>query len=128
MKNRFFLVPLILILMAGCSTVAPGSDPILVNAQRTAQSAHQTFDLLFKVERENEAYVKRYAPSVHDGVNAIRRQAPQAEDNLWEAIEAYRTNRTAENKASLNTYLATLQKLLDEAAQYTQTIQSKTAP
>lgn len=119
-----------LLIMAGCGSmsVAPGQDATLVNAQRTATTAHQAFDLLFKVERENEAYVMLKAPSVHAGINAIRRKAQPAEDNLWAAAEVYRKNRTPENKANLETYLATLQTLLEQAHGYKNEIQSHSTP
>ena len=124
MHRSFALLCLFAILNA-CATIAPGNDPVLVNAQRTARTAHTSFDFLFKIERDNDALVRQNIPAVHTAVNELRRKAPKAEADLWGAIEAYRTNRTADNKANLNTYLAVIQNLLDVAASYTQQIQTK---
>jgi len=115
----------LLAILNACASVAPGNDPVLVNAQRTARTAHTSFDFLFKIERDNDALVRQNIPAVHTAVNELRRKAPKAEADLWSAIETYRTNRTADNKANLNTYLAVIQNLLDVAASYTQQIQTK---
>lgn len=125
-SSRIALIPLLF--LCSCATILPGNDPVLVNAERTAQSSHQVLDLLFTVERDNEAVIKRTQPKIHDAVNSVRRKAPAAEDNLQKAIDAYRDHRDAQHKADLGTYLATLQALLDIASDYTKQIQSLNAP
>lgn len=127
MKTKTTIPILALCFLAwGCATVQPGNDPIVVHAEQTYQEAFDTFDTLFKLDSDNRAFVLQHAPSVHKAINDLKPKAKQALSNVHNVLAAYKANRDANNKASLATYLATLQALLNEAKTYTSQISTGT--
>ncbi len=123
--------PLIIILamfLGACATILPGNDPVLVNAERTTSLAYTTFDSFFALERQQEVYVKENIPAVHKFANNLRGTAPKYLASARAATEAYRLNRDADNKATLNTAVAILQAALDQVQYYTVQIQTKGTP
>lgn len=110
---------LVLLLLASCATILPGNDPVLVNGQRDIVAAHHTAMFVFKTERENEAFVLKNSPETHEAIEEARRKFGPAEKSAWAVLEAYRMNRTAENKANFKTALATLQEIVNQAKSYT---------
>lgn len=123
--------PLIIVLalfLGACATILPGNDPVLVNAERTTSLAFTTFDAFFALERSQEVYVKDKMPSAHAFANQLRGNAPKYLATARAETEAYRLNRTEENKASLNTAIAILQTALSQVQAYTIQIQSGVTP
>lgn len=117
MKN-LLLIPL-LIVLSSCASVKTGNDPVLVRAESVTATAFDTFDSFLKLERNQESYVKANAPQVHQFANSLRRNAADWLKTARITTEAYRTNRTDENRANLNTAIAVVQAALSQVTVYT---------
>ncbi len=98
--------------LAGCGTVAPGSDPLVVYAERTTLVSMDTIDAFLRYERAHETAL---GAKVHDVAESLRKQAPTALRAARSATKTYKGNRNTENKATLETALAVLKKLADDA-------------
>jgi hypothetical protein len=98
--------------LVGCGSVAPGSDPVVVYAERTTLVSMDTIDTFLRYERANEAAL---GAKVHDVAESLRKQAPAALRAARSATKTYKANRNAQNKATLETALAVLKKLADDA-------------
>jgi len=112
-------VPLILLagllLGSGCSSIAPGSDPIVVNAQRSMSASFDLVDAFLRWE-----YVNRHAVArdVTDAADIIRTKFPPAFEATKSVLATYRANKTPEAKADLMTWLATLREIEAQARVY----------
>lgn len=89
--------------VSGSYTVAPGADPLVVHSERALKSAFEVVDSFLKWEHANRAVAGKEAARVAE---QLRKDYKEADDAAWSALRAYKTNRTAANKASLNTWLA----------------------
>jgi len=128
MRTQRNIIPIVaLLLMSGCAGILPGNDPVLVNAERTTALAYTSFDSFFALERNQDAFVKANLPQVHKFANDLRRNAPQYLASARSATEAYRLNRSAENKATLDTLIAVLTNAMAQIGTYTAEI-TKGAP
>lgn len=97
------------------STVAPGNDPVVVNAERVATLSFVTVDGFTEWEHYNRASVPK---AVTDAADTLRDDFPHAYTSFRDATKAYKFNRDANNKATLNTALAVIQQLLNTANTY----------
>lgn len=95
------------LMLTGCSTVAPGSDPLVVRAQQVETTAYSAFDTLLKIDNANRAFFATNAPGVHafaeqlrqpvmDGTNATR-QGLLWVTQLDRITQAYETNGASSN-------------------------------
>ncbi len=118
-------------LFSGCQTapVAPGNDPIVVHAEQTTRIALDTFKTIEKIEFDSYSTIKQIDPAVaaeiRTFVNSIRRQSPDWLQTARNVTEAYQMNRTAGNKASLDSAMAVLQVAIDESKKYLAKIPTK---
>ena len=85
---------------------------MVVYAERTTLAAMDRIDTFLRFERSNEATLGK---EVHKVAESLRLQAPRALRMARTATKTYKANRTAENKASVDTALAVLEKLAKEA-------------
>lgn len=119
--KRILLVPL-LIALASCATVAPGNDPVLVGAQQTISAAQNTFALIEKTEYEVYPSFKSADPEsaakVRTFVNTLRANQKHWLSTAFSLQETYRTNRSSENKANLQTALAVLADAIAKSNEY----------
>lgn len=99
---------------------AETSDQVILRAEQAAEGALLTFDTFVKVERDNEAPLKMVNPAIHDFANYIRRNGKNWIVTLRNTTKAFKANRTTENRASLNTILATLTSAVSETNKYIQ--------
>lgn len=138
MKMKHPKLPLILILaiafLPACAAVAPGNDPIVVNAERTTAAATDAFDFFLKTESDLAPTLRAVAPDVYGEVHHyaefLRTKVPdsttgtdvrRAKQWLLSARRltvVYKTNRTPENKANLQTILNTISAAVAEAQKY----------
>lgn len=118
-------------LLAGCTTLQPNADPVVVRAEQSIQVAFATLDTFLKVDHANRELFKTSLPEVHKFAEYLRAPvgnppAPRGISYIESAVKvknAYKLNRTAENKASLVTALATLETLIQQTqAQLDQTV------
>jgi hypothetical protein len=73
-----------------CTTVAPGNDPVLVNAERDLNLAVKSLDELFKTDYQNWQVIDPAIPGWKAAVNALRVTAPPVVDAANASIKAYR--------------------------------------
>ncbi len=106
----FFLVasPFV-ILGTGCAPAsAVTGDPVAVNSERAIGIAFDTVDGFLRWEHQNRAAIP---PKIHTAAQSLRREAPDAFRNARAVLRAYKSNRSPEQKALLDTWLATLSEL-----------------
>jgi len=98
-----------IILNTGCAPagVVTG-DPVVVNSEKTINIAWDTVQAFLKWELANRGSV---SPDVHAVAQAIRAKAPDQFRNARAVLRAYKTNRTPEQKALLDTWVATVNEL-----------------
>lgn len=101
---------------AGCAAVAPGADPVVVNAERTTKNAWTLVESFLEYEKANRNVLFKADPSIKQWADKIRAEAPPAFEVARNATKAYKRNRTPENKATLATYLATVNQILADAS------------
>jgi uncharacterized lipoprotein len=117
MKTNRSLVALCLtvILVAGCATVAPTADPVLVRAQQSYATAVNTCDLLFNIELDNRTLIESKLPGTHATVDKIKTQAKTYLPKLLSAIDTYAAAKTAANASTLTAVLAVVEAFLASA-------------
>lgn len=99
----------------GCATVLPGNDPVVVRAEQIRGIALDTFDTVMKLERDNREALFAVSPDIKHTVDYFRKNELQWINGLDNCIQTYKKNRTPENKATLVTWLAVVEKALAEA-------------
>ncbi len=105
-------------LSMGCAGIQPGNDPVVVNAERTTTVAVTSFDSFLKYERSNDAELRSVNPQIHKFANKIRDNGQHWLQTARSTTQAYKNNRTPENKANLQTAIAVLQEAVNQINQY----------
>lgn len=95
----------------GCASVNQGQDSLVVNSERLQATALAIMDTFVAVEENNRAYLRTVSPEIENAANKIRREGKTALTELGAVTRAYKSNRSAENKANINTWLKTLAEL-----------------
>lgn len=109
---------LLVVATPGCSTtgdsnsVAQSGDPIVVSTETTLKTAFTVIDGFLLWEHQNRPLV---GSDVTKAADAIRGEAPQAFQAANAALLAYKKNRTPDNRAELETWLALLLELQTQA-------------
>lgn len=135
MKRNVPLAVLAL-LLASCAHIQIGNDPAVVNAERDTQLAADTFTLVVNTEKQARPTLVgidyKSAIAIKHGVDYIRVNAPKWLSSARAVTKAYKENRNAENKANLQTAIATLMTGLTQAQGYltqiNQATQQKATP
>ena len=99
-------------LLVGCGTVAPGSDAVVVRAEQTIEAAFEVVDSFLLWEHQTPdapVEVKRAANELRVGFPASHRAAVAL-------VKTYKTSKTPENKADLETILEVLRSAQREAS------------
>jgi hypothetical protein len=94
------------------------TEQIILRAEQTAEAAKVTFTAFVHMERDNEALLKQFNPNIHVWADQIRVHGLDWIVQLRNATKTFKANRTAENRAGLNTILATLTKALAQTTDY----------
>jgi hypothetical protein len=122
MRTKTILPLVALIALVGCTTTQPGNDPVVVNAERDTQLAADTFTLVATTEQQTRALLVsidyKTAIQIKHGVDFIRLNSPKWLASARAITKAYKENRTAQNKATLQTAMTTLSAGLAQAQQY----------
>lgn len=106
------------LILASCATLLPGNDPVVVNAERTANLASDTFDTFLKIEYDNHTALESVSPEIGKYAESLRVHAPTWLATLRALTKAYKFNRTVENKASLQTAVAVVVAAMQESSNY----------
>lgn len=123
-NNAFALLALVSVLgwsplLLSTCTVSPGSDAVVVNAEKTTAVAVETFDAFFKTEYQNRDMIKEKLPQTHEFADTLRVKAPKWIQTARDLTQAYKNNRTPENKANLETAISVLQAAINQVNVYT---------
>lgn len=120
---RISILPLLIALAVfqqGCATTIVGKG------QQSVHAAAVSFDGFVTFEKNNRAALWAINPGVKHAADKLRRRDCETCDpngvkwleSSWHLVEVYRTNRTPENKANMETALAVIQDLIDEISNY----------
>lgn len=140
MKTKLLLIPFLAVTLAfsGCETTKaiwaaattgvnlsasgdPGvvhDDQIVVRTEQLLNISLDTFDTFLKIERDNEAGLKKVSPQIHVFAENVRRNGKKWIKSAQAAKNAYRDNRTDQNRANLTTAYKTLQEAIKQSQQY----------
>lgn len=102
-----------LCLLVGCSTIAPGNDPVVVRAEQATTSAFDVVDAFLLWEHNHPV-----PDNIHAFAEKLRTEAPGWFATARALTKAYKANRTPEKKAALGTALAVLETAVREATHY----------
>lgn len=92
------------------------ADQIITDAEKTTKIADDTFNTFLKLDYDNQTFLKKSAPSVHAFAEYLRKddRALNWLKQARSATKAFKENRTADNKANLQTLIATIKKAIDD--------------
>lgn len=117
-RNLTAQVVLTVWLLAGCAGVDPGHDPVVVNAERAIASSFETVNTFLKLEYQNRDAWRLLNKDIYTTAEYLRKNFGNWYASAVRVKMAYKQNRTPENKAELETYVALLTQALGEAQQY----------
>jgi predicted outer membrane protein len=113
------LSPIILVaFLIGCAQLQPGSDPVVVDAERTTAVALATMDTLLQIEWNNKALLLKVNPAVHTYAEYIRLNGQHYLLTARALTLAYKNNRSASNQANLSSAIALLNSIDAQAQTY----------
>lgn len=119
MRHISKLIPcLALLALCACSTLDPSADSIVVRAEQTRDVAVATFDAFLQLEYENRELLWKVDPGIKHAADYIRLNERGWIKSLTVVIQSYKANRSAENRASLSTWLATVEEALRQAQEH----------
>lgn len=123
MKRQLALIPFI-VLLVGCSStgILPGNDPNVVAAEKAISTAQATFDLVEKTEYDVYPGLKAANPTVaaeiRTFVNNLRANQKQWLQSATDLKNSYKSNRTPENKANMDTAIAVITEATAQSVKY----------
>jgi len=109
-------ITLVALFVVSCSTIAPGSDPVVVRAQQTIQQAKTTMNAFVTLEDQYSVQLKKINPSIHTAAENIRAHGQQWLTDGFSAIEAYRVSK---DQTALNRALGVLAIAVADSQKYT---------
>jgi hypothetical protein len=116
MKQISLLITALFAFIAiGCSTVDQGQSSVVVRSEQTQQIAFDVLDRYVNWEYENRALLAAISPEFKIAGDRIRSKGLDAIEALHRVTKKYKDNRTPENLADLQTWLAVVQGLQAEA-------------
>lgn len=89
--------------------VAPGADPVAVNAERTIRAAFTIADNFVALDDANRDALRAQAPALHAYAEKLRETAPSTFANAWAAVRAYEAAPNAANSKTLEGQLAAVE-------------------
>lgn len=97
-------------------TTPQTADQIIVDAEKTTKIADDTFNTFLKLDYENRTFIKERAPSVHAFAEYLRKddRALNWLRQARSATKAFKTNRTSDNQANLQTLIATIKQAVND--------------
>lgn len=106
------------VISVGCASTN-GGDSVLINAEKTAEMSLSVMDGFVTIEQDNRAFLNTVSPKIEEASHKIQNEGMKAWDGLRQATATYKANRTEENKANVNTWIATLKTFRELAEKYT---------
>lgn len=106
------------LVLSGCAPIQPGQDAVAVNAERSYALAFDTVDAFLKLEDANRDLCRAKLPAVHAFAEQTRKTAPPVVSACRDAIRAYESASTPDNKSKLDAALAALESVSASAQSY----------
>jgi len=106
------------VVLPGCaffSKTEPGSDAVVVNAERVAKLSFTMADTFLEWEYNNRASVP---PAVIQAADTLRDNFPQAYNGLRLATKTYKSTRSLMDRTAMEDSMVNLQSLTTPAANY----------
>lgn len=100
------------VLVVGCSSIAPGNDPFVVEAEKDLRTAFHVVDSFLAWEHANRATVGSDATKTADH---LRRQFPGYLASAKTVLESYKANKDPGTRGSLETWLTTINTAMLQA-------------
>lgn len=100
--------------ISGCG-VAAGSDPVLVNAEKSVQTAFAAVDTFLAAEHANREMVKQDLPDVHALAERLRRDFPPAHREAVALVGLYRKTRDPDDATAAQAKQDLVNRLASEA-------------
>ncbi len=104
-----------LLLLAGCSALAPGADPVVVRAEQTAGAAKKTLDNFFQFERANRDSLWKLDHGIKHTADILRVRAPASIKALRAATKTYKAVKSQEHIDAVDLWLAEVAALVGQA-------------
>ena len=136
-RSAFSVLLLLSLAAPSCVTPPPFIPPAtnvaastytVQTAEHTLRAAKDTFDLFFGLVHDNHDLVVAHLPKVYAFAQSMQAKAPAALRRADAAKNAFKNNRTADNQATLNTLLSTIEQWMAETRGYTQELQANAGP
>lgn len=110
-------LPVIIIppLLTGCAAITPGHSAFVVRAEQTAEASFDIINGYLEFEKFNRNILWAKDHEFKHVADNLRTNSLPAIEALRVATKAYKQNRTSENKATLNTWLAVVDQLILQA-------------
>lgn len=96
----------------GCAGLAPGAEAFVVRSEQTIASSFATVDTFVNWESVNRDSLPASVTAVAD---TLRVDFPPAHDAALASIQVYKRTRSASDKDSVTTWIATLKAMADQA-------------
>jgi hypothetical protein len=110
-----------------CSTVQTGSDPIVVNAEKTLSVTKDTLNLFVTLEHQNQAIIKAKFPAIHSFAQQVRSDAPHLLQAANDAKNQYKYNKGT-SPIALSQAIAAVAQLASKAQGYLAQVTTATSP
>jgi hypothetical protein len=112
---RIITLAALLVLGAGCAQLQPGNDAVVVRSEQVQQTIFDVVDTFLAYEKANRDALWAINPGVKKAADDLRRTFPLANATALNMLDAYKHNRTLENKVNLMTALAVIEQARTEA-------------
>lgn len=115
--NTTTRLPLLLLafLLVGCGTIQEGSEKFVVRTEQAQAMALDAVDAFLLFEDSNSDTLWKLDPGIKYAADSLRTTWPAADASATRALRAYKRNRTADNKVTVQTAIAVLEQLKTEA-------------
>jgi hypothetical protein len=104
-KTLVSLIAVFLLFGVGCSTIAPGNDPIVVRAEQTVKAAVTVIDSFLKFEYDNRMVLATSRPEIKLFADKLRLEAPSAIREARVLTKTYKNGKTIQNQLVLDNSL-----------------------
>jgi hypothetical protein len=116
------------VMFSGCTAIAPGNDPVVVEAERVLSSSLDIVDTFVHLEFNQRTELAALSPDIHTYAEVLRKQFSGWLDSAKAMIRTYKANRSPENKANLQTAIAVLNQAALQAQKYLSAATTHTKP
>lgn len=125
-------------IVAGCATLQPGADPLVVRTEQAQTMARSTFDMVLTIDHSDRGFWRTNAPVFHSFCEWLRTptdyrgatvaRCVSAELLVDDAKTAYKTAKSITSSNALWTSLLVLQELTTQATAWQIIATSPTYP